>query len=522
MTINVVTLVQLFLLLVSLEMAAMATMAWQRRKRASSAWMAFLLLVAGGMYAFGYSQELGQTTLAGTIFWRHVEYLGIPWLPALWLLMVRQHNRMSGWTWLYVSISAVVFAAEMTNDWLGLYASQMHLVPRPPFWRMVEHREPLAWINLLFLYIALLYGDWVYLSRFRKASRIYRKQSLYVVISSLLPLVGYLAYLVGWSPWGIDLAPFAMCLTAILAYLAVVRLEFFDMVPLSHSQVFANMRDAVLVTDLQFRLVDMNPAALRLLPSLSKDDVGKDITQCLGQAPALRPIFDEPARLHQVEMAVDSEPQTFEVRLLPLGSGEQQGWAVLWANVTAQLQLVHDLRQSAETDELTGVANRRALVAAMVREQARSRRSGDGYSLILIDLDHFKQVNDQLGHGVGDRVLKAAARVINCCLRQEDLLSRYGGDEFAILLPGTGQSGAYEVAERICEKVASTAVEAEGEKIPMSVSIGTSFFDPARGMDSGQLIREADKALYRAKAAGKNRVASAEAALSSSAHRLHT
>jgi diguanylate cyclase (GGDEF)-like protein len=208
--------------------------------------------------------------------------------------------------------------------------------------------------------------------------------------------------------------------------------------------------------------------------------------------------------------------------LLPLGSGEQQGWAVLWANVTAQLQLVHDLRQSAETDELTGVANRRALVAAMVREQARSRRSGDGYSLILIDLDHFKQVNDQLGHGVGDRVLKAAARVINCCLRQEDLLSRYGGDEFAILLPGTGQSGACEVAERICEKVASTAVEAEGEKIPMSVSIGTSFFDPARGMDSGQLIREADKALYRAKAAGKNRVASAEAALSSSAHRLHT
>jgi diguanylate cyclase (GGDEF)-like protein len=225
--------------------------------------------------------------------------------------------------------------------------------------------------------------------------------------------------------------------------------------------------------------------------------------------------------LHQVEMAVDREQQTFEVRLLPLGSGEQQGWAVLWADVTAQLQLVRELRHNAETDELTGVANRRAFTAVMKREQARSRRSGDGYSLMLVDLDYFKQVNDQLGHGAGDRVLKAVARVINGCLRQEDLLSRYGGDEFAILLPGTGQSGACEVAERICEKVASTAFEAEGEKIPMSVSIGTSSFDPARGMDSGQLIREADKALYRAKASGRNRAASAEAALSSGAHGLH-
>ncbi|MDR3793205.1 MAG: diguanylate cyclase [Terracidiphilus sp.] len=513
MAVSVVTLVRLFLLLVSLELLAMAALAWQRRKRAPETWVVLLLLVAAGIYALGYSQQIAQTTLAGATFWKHMQYLGIPWLPALWVMLVREHNRMPSRAWLLFSLSALVFVAELTNGWHGLYTSQMHMVARLPFSVMVYRREPMAWFNLAYLYSALSYSAWIYLSRFRGASELYRKQSLCFVASSMFPLAGYIAYLGDWSPWGLDLAPVAMSISAALAYFAVIRLEFFDMVPLAHSLVFANMRDAVLVTDLEFRLVDMNAAAQQLLPDLSACDCGCNIAQRLGASSMLRPIFQETDRMHQVNLAVQGEIHTFEVRVLALHRNEQQqGWSFLWADVTAHLQLMRELRRYAETDELTGLANRRALFAAMERETAQARRKGDGFGLILIDVDYFKQINDRFGHSAGDRVLKAVACSIEQCLRQDDIFSRFGGDEFAILLPGTERKGAVEVAERICTKIAGDVFEVEGTIVPVTVSIGASSYNPEWAADRAQLIGEADEALYRAKAAGRNRVASAEAA----------
>jgi diguanylate cyclase (GGDEF)-like protein len=510
MAVSVVTLVRLFLLLVSLEMAALATMVWWRRKQAPVAWGVVLLLISAGIYAFSYGGELGQTTVAGANFWRHAQYLGIPWIPALWIMVVRKHNRLPNPIWIFCGISVLILVAEMTNSWHGLYVNQTHMVQHPPFSILVFHRGPLAWVNLIYLYGALLYGDWVYLSRFRHASWLYRKQSLYVIASSIVPLGAYLAYLGNWSPWGLDLAPVAMSISAILAYFAVVRLEFFDLVPMSHSLVFASMRDAVLVTDMQFHLVDLNPAAHRLLPSLSKQDLGKNITQSLGRKPEMRPIFDDPSSMHQVRIATGGILRTYEVRILSLGSvgsaDRQVGWAILWADVTAQLQLVRKLRHRADTDELTGVANRRAFSTTIKELTAQTANEGYIFSLILVDIDHFKQINDQLGHGAGDCVLKVVTRSIDHCLRQNDFLCRYGGDEFAVLLPGTGKTGTVEVAERIREKIARTLVEFEGHTIPVSASLGVSVFDATRIVDKAQLMREADMALYRAKAAGKNRV----------------
>jgi diguanylate cyclase (GGDEF)-like protein len=166
----------------------------------------------------------------------------------------------------------------------------------------------------------------------------------------------------------------------------------------------------------------------------------------------------------------------------------------------------NELRHRAETDELTGVANRRAFSATIDKLIDQTTNKGYPFGLILIDIDHFKQINDRTGHAAGDRALKVAARAIDHCLRQNDFLCRYGGDEFAVLLPGTRKSGVIEVAERIREKISRTLVEFEGHVIPLSASLGVSVFGAARMADKTQLMRDADKALYRAKAAGRNRV----------------
>lgn len=174
------------------------------------------------------------------------------------------------------------------------------------------------------------------------------------------------------------------------------------------------------------------------------------------------------------------------------------------ALTTTRLQ--NTLTRSAMTDGLTGVANRRAFDEALDRELARANRSANEVSLLLLDLDHFKVLNDRFGHAVGDEVLARVARELSVTLRPSDTFARYGGEEFAVILPETSSRAASEIAERL--RLAMGAVIApDGQQV--TISIGSATVDPIQGLDANLLIRTADRALYRAKESGRDRVATA-------------
>jgi diguanylate cyclase (GGDEF)-like protein len=509
MTVSVVTLVCLFLLAGALVLLIVAAVAWSRRHRAPQAAIASLLMVSAAIYAFGYAGEVVQTSLAGAMFWLHVEYLGLPWIPALWVLMALRHNGLRSHLGLLLVIPLITLVAQWSNSFHGLFDRSLMFISRPPFWIVSPHRGPVAWLFIAYMYAALLYGTWLYISRFRISSHLYRKQNLILVTACLPPLCGNLVYLCDWSPWGLDLAPAMLGITVILAYFAVIKLECFDLVPMARSLVFNSIRDAALVTDLQHCLVDFNPAARELLPCLGNIGLGADVTTTAFQTPALQQIFHDPNHQQEIELDVGGELQHFAARVLPLRLEERQaGWAIILANITAQVRLVHELRRDAETDELTGVANRRRFAASIERESERSRRNGTAFSVIILDIDRFKDINDRFGHGAGDSVLAAIANRIVSCLRRVDLLSRYGGDEFAVLLPEAGSDGAFEAAERIRAAVAGSAVEmVEGQLLYVSISVGLATHDQEHSTDWEQLLAEADQALYCAKADGRNRLA---------------
>jgi diguanylate cyclase (GGDEF)-like protein len=165
------------------------------------------------------------------------------------------------------------------------------------------------------------------------------------------------------------------------------------------------------------------------------------------------------------------------------------------------------LASLAVTDELTGVANRRRLVEGLEEAMAFARRRDAPLGVLVVDLDGFKEVNDRLGHSVGDEVLSRVARALEGALRTEDLLGRYGGDEFVVVLPGTSPLGAREAGERLRRAVQALDLGLAGLGFPeaLTISVGVASFERSL-TDPGELIRRADDALYRAKAAGRNRV----------------
>lgn len=162
----------------------------------------------------------------------------------------------------------------------------------------------------------------------------------------------------------------------------------------------------------------------------------------------------------------------------------------------------------ARTDALTGLPNRREILDRFQQEHARSQRAGHALSLIVIDLDHFKRVNDTHGHAAGDAVLRAFAEVAGESLRRMDVCGRTGGEEFLVLLPETGLDDARAVAERLREALATRVVQHGGHALRVTASLGVASH-PARSAPTPaeELLRRADDALYAAKAAGRDRVA---------------
>ncbi len=212
-----------------------------------------------------------------------------------------------------------------------------------------------------------------------------------------------------------------------------------------------------------------------------------------------------------------NEPE-LRVRALESGAADCLAWEMPAGEITARLNRAlqtkkaldllrrqnADLAQMALTDGLTGLYNRTFFDDLLPRQIALSRRTGRQFSLLLVDIDHFKRINDLYGHLAGDRALQAVGSVLGGMLRKSDSVCRYGGEEFAVLLPETPAAEAAQVAEKIRSRIASLSLKHEGEAFRLAVSIGVSTAG-AGSKSAHTLLTEADRALYAAKAKGRNR-----------------
>jgi diguanylate cyclase (GGDEF)-like protein len=178
----------------------------------------------------------------------------------------------------------------------------------------------------------------------------------------------------------------------------------------------------------------------------------------------------------------------------------------LGAEIKRRADLELRLRHLAATDPLTGIANRRSLFDAAGSEMQRAQRYGDPFSIIMIDIDHFKNINDRFGHAAGDNILaEFTGLCVRTCRTDLDVTGRVGGEEFAIVMPGTGLEGASGFAERLRAAISEAAFRADGTPVPITASFGVAAHEVG-DCSIADVFKRADDALYKAKAAGRNKV----------------
>jgi len=221
---------------------------------------------------------------------------------------------------------------------------------------------------------------------------------------------------------------------------------------------------------------------------------------------------DDPLR-HSISDELHVENRTAGILLLfraepPFDAGETQLLEIFAAQVAmllAHLQAREQIQDLADTDDLTGIRNKRYFRKVLPQEMERARVYSLPLSLLMFDVDDFKDINDSFGHTIGDVVLSELCGAVRETLRPPDLFARFGGDEFAIILPHTDLVGACAVADRILDKVRELQIPTDEEaSIQCSVSIGVADFHPDDTLAT-ELIRRADERLYSSKRQGKNR-----------------
>jgi len=292
--------------------------------------------------------------------------------------------------------------------------------------------------------------------------------------------------------------------TSVLLYLAVHRDGLADLVPVARDVVFDNLSDGLVVLDGKGRLVDVNREGVRLLGLAGPIPVGR-----IGAT--IHPLLTTD-RVGEVEVETeDGSGRYISLQFTPFVATRRSvgGTIVIVRDVTERVSMAllleeqkRDLERLAMTDVLTGLYNRRHAAHALETECARAKRYNQPLSVAMVDLDHFKQVNDVHGHATGDRVLKAAAEAMVAAVRGTDVVARWGGEEFVLILPNAGE----EYSEKVVERVRQAAHQAIRETTGLEVTMSAGLADYLPGESIDGLLDRADGYLYQAKEQGRDRL----------------
>lgn len=516
----------------------LAGIAW-RRRTAPGAVPFFLMLVVMAVRAGSDAFMLEARDAGWELFWFNAALFGSAMsVPALWAFGVQFSGRGRWLTLRSILIVSIIPVLAVLLGWTterhGLFYAVRDLGTVLSDGRRNVQPGVFYWVHIAYAYSTITFTIWLLARAYLEATQDYRRQVGALLLGTLIPFAGNIVYtlFIGVDAPGADPTPFLFTVMGVFYAYGLFWERLFDLVPVARHMLVEHMQDGVIVIDSHNRIVDVNPSALRWLDWKYSSPVGRDVRELLQSW--LDQFDDFPMRMY-VETEVHSASPNdayFDLRVEPLldEQGRLTGRLIVFRDITRQKMTeqafrgAHDrlrlhvkeiqmlqaqLREQAIRDPLTGLFNRRYLEETLSRELARAARGGTSLGICMADIDRFKSFNDQHGHQAGDLILKMLAEILSSFSRAEDVVCRYGGEEFLILLPGADMDVTMRRAEDWRRAFEQTKLEFEGESFSTTLSLGVAVF-PQHGATSDELLKRVDEALYLSKRNGRNRVSVAQ------------
>ncbi|MEM8491925.1 MAG: diguanylate cyclase [Pseudomonadota bacterium] len=444
-------------------------------------------------------------------------------IPALYFFSMTRYvgvklPHTAAWRVTLFSLSGVLAVLALTNEWHGLFAEFEPHVPGQPN-HLLDDLSPKIGMGIMHaLSLALVLSAVVLaLMQFLRS----RLRPTQVVLAVILPTLGLLSFTSN-QRWSLlsdaGVSGFILTTTAVLLVTnyAFMRNQFIEVRVVTRSRLMHMLPDAMLVLSGSGRVLDGNPAFADLIRCPLDEAIDHNVADFL---PTIQQQLDTQfADQFDLELNVDGSRRYLHGQIQRIDGAFGVGqYLVLLRDVTEseaakvalaasenKLKLANAaLMRLSTTDELTGLLNRRALLQAIERAMDQQKRSGKRFSLLILDVDLFKSVNDQFGHSAGDQALCHVARILEAECRSTDQLARYGGEEFIVLLADGGQD-VMAAAERFRKAVENSVLTLESkDKVELTVSVGGVTCNESQTVQT--LMKSADAALYEAKHAGRNR-----------------
>lgn len=403
-----------------------------------------------------------------------------------------------------LTIPGITTILVATNDLHHLYYRSFRIneVLGEPYF----HQEIGFWylVQGILTFGCMFAASLLLILKFKEMSEQYRSQITALIFGQFIPMGTAFVYLTGLTPVGVDPVPMILWIPTVLYLWAISSSRLFSIMPIAKDVIFNSIDEAVMVLDESLRLVEINQACKVHFPQLSQSQFGMTIDQIWKE------MFDSSfiVKMGTTEVAVQfNEERIYQVRMSALDPlRNTNGFLVMFSDITEVKRLQNMLEHQAYYDELTQIYNRRAFLQQCEIDYHQSRENAHPFSVLIMDVDHFKTVNDRYGHHIGDRLLEHIVNICKTHLTHEEIFARYGGEEFVFSIRNCTTLKAAELADTIRGYVEKTPlITSEGE-ISVTISLGIAEAVNTLEETVSSLLNKADKALYQAKAAGRNRV----------------
>ena len=471
-----------------------------------------IMCLSTAVYVIGYGFEIRSHNIEQIKFFLKTEYFGLSFLIAFGMIFSYKFhfnkNPSLKLKIAFIFVPMLTLFVNSTNEYHHLFYSNLSTIKYKEFVIVNIEKGPWYFVNIVYSYMVLLFGINVFYCSWRFSEYKLKTGAFWLFFGSIWPAVVNIPYIAGFSPLKIDITPFGFGMLAISYSIAIFCYDLLELKEIISSFTFSHISEGIIVVDDKNRLIDFNSAAQIIFNSLDMRQIGVEFSYFWNN----KKIIKEEKNRFQIEIEKDNKKTYYEFRTTALKEKKKiLGYVYFIQDITNTKKMIQELNNMANYDALTQIYNRRRLMEEAEKELLRAKTDGSYISVLIIDIDHFKNVNDQYGHLAGDEVIKMVTKTCKDNLRITDVIGRYGGEEFIIILPNTDKENATDIAEYIREYIRNLKIECNEEKISVTVSIGAvCAIINNNTINIEKMIREADKGLYYAKNHGRNQICACE------------